>query len=705
MLQQSTILTLIFCAFFLDSQSQNGAPYWSLSGNNNISSSSKLGTTNLTPLHLTTNNATHLYIGTDGKIGVGTTAPLTLLHVKGFGAFGNQITSTNATRILNLADNKAVLRILRVDASDAPAVELISRTSADGNNVAYWDMYAQPSDASFRIRDRRIGGLLDRFTITSGGNVGIGTTSPGTRLQAVATYDGDGISVAGSALGPKDAAFNLTDDAGNGGSLGLASANNAFILGVSKGDMVLTSRSGKLHFATGAATEFPTMTVAKGSVGIGTLSPAFALDVSGRMRLQSNGNTAGIWLNNTTNSGLNGFMGTYNDNHIGWYGKHGWSLLMNTDNGYVGIGTTTPSAPLEVNNATPDFVIKAVNENINVSEWGAILGSTPNRAGFGIGVYGVGGAFGVEGKTSQADNDFSEGASGVFGFASAVSRVGNRTGVSGLAIGGEVAIGVGGAAYSGAKFSAAGYFNGDVYATDYMTISDRKFKRDITPLENSLSQLMKLKPSTYQFKDDYKQMALPKGMQMGLIADEVKEVFPELVHKAIQPPTYDQKDSHKQINPAVEYEAVNYQGLIPVLVASVQQQQSQIDDLKKTNIELQKKVNRTDSLETRIARLEALLINPNNTSVVLPTFALLETPIPNPNSGSALINYRIPASANTVELVIADAKGSYVKQMTLSSRGNGQLRINTASLRAGTYICTLYVDGTKANSKTMEVLR
>jgi hypothetical protein len=151
---------------------------WNLTGNDDASASSKLGTINAIPLNLTTNNVTRLRVQTDGKVGVGTTSPFTQFHVNGFGSFGNGITAANATRALNLADGNAVMRILRVHNSFAPAVELISRTTADGANIAYWDFYAEPSDKSFRIRDRVTGTNLDRFTIKNAGNVGIGTTTP-----------------------------------------------------------------------------------------------------------------------------------------------------------------------------------------------------------------------------------------------------------------------------------------------------------------------------------------------------------------------------------------------------------------------------------------------------------------------------------------------------------------------------------------------
>jgi len=47
---------------------------------------------------------------------------------------------------------------------------------------------------------------------------------------------------------------------------------------------------------------------------------------------------------------------------------------------------------------------------------------------------------------------------------------------------------------------------------------------------------MKLKPSAYRYKTtEYPHMAFSGTKQMGLIADEVKQVFPELVKEQVQP--------------------------------------------------------------------------------------------------------------------------------------------------------------------------
>jgi C1q domain len=86
------------------------------------------------------------------------------------------------------------------------------------------------------------------------------------------------------------------------------------------------------------------------NIGIGTTTPEYKLDVNGRMRLRNApGQTAGIWLDGIANTNI-GFMGTYNNNTIGFYATvSNWQLVLNTDNGNVGIGTVSPTTKLDVN--------------------------------------------------------------------------------------------------------------------------------------------------------------------------------------------------------------------------------------------------------------------------------------------------------------------------------------------------------------------
>jgi len=237
-------ITILF-ALVTNIKAQNISPYWSLAGNSNATATSKLGTTNLVNLSLFTNNLERMRLTTSGNVGIGTTTPFTKLHVNGSGAFGANVTGANAPRALNLVDPNAVMRILRVNATDAPAVELLSRTTPNGPNVAYWDLYAQPSDASFRIRDRQTGSNIDRLTVLhTNGNVGIGTTAPTSKLHLnVSGYDAyQGLAITNTNAGGKTLTINQ-------------------------------GTAGKLNFTDPGVLDLMTMDFTTGNVGIGTTDP------------------------------------------------------------------------------------------------------------------------------------------------------------------------------------------------------------------------------------------------------------------------------------------------------------------------------------------------------------------------------------------------------------------------------------------------
>ncbi len=96
-----------------------------------------------------------------------------------------------------------------------------------------------------------------------------------------------------------------------------------------------------------------------------------------------------------------------------------------------------------------------------------------------------------------------------------------------------------------------------VYAMAVDTPSDRRLKKDIADLDYGLDELMKLRPVSFSWKK------LPqRGRQLGLIAQELREVLPEIVHEG--------DDAQKSLS-------VEYDQLIPVLIASLQEQQKQIE--------------------------------------------------------------------------------------------------------------------------------
>ena len=87
-------------------------------------------------------------------------------------------------------------------------------------------------------------------------------------------------------------------------------------------------------------------------------------------------------------------------------------------------------------------------------------------------------------------------------------------------------------------------------------------------------------------------MELPEGRQYGLIADEIKQVFPSMVKQAVQPAKYenDDRSNGRLVAEEVSFEAVNYTAMIPVLIAAIQEQQMMIEAQQRKIEELEAKI-------------------------------------------------------------------------------------------------------------------
>lgn len=136
------------------------------------------------------------------------------------------------------------------------------------------------------------------------------------------------------------------------------------------------------------------------------------------------------------------------------------------------------------------------------------------------------------------------------------------------------------------------HVSGDITAGGSITeTSDRNLKENIQPLDNALSTIMKLNPSTYNFRGNgnYKGLQLSTGLHYGLIAQEVESILPSLVKNNVHRYTETQEEAvsgpspstQVEVEKTMEYKSMNYTELIPVLIKAVQEQQNEIDKLQK----------------------------------------------------------------------------------------------------------------------------
>jgi hypothetical protein len=111
------------------------------------------------------------------------------------------------------------------------------------------------------------------------------------------------------------------------------------------------------------------------------------------------------------------------------------------------------------------------------------------------------------------------------------------------------------------------------------THSDSRLKKNIESIPNStsLTKVLQLNPVYYEWREDILPSAFvknhKKGRQIGLIAQEIEDIIPEVVKEE---KIYDK-----------EWKGVNYEKLTAVLIGAVKEQQEQIEELKTRITELE----------------------------------------------------------------------------------------------------------------------
>jgi len=269
--------------------------------------------------------------------------------------------------------------------------------------------------------------------------------------------------------------------------------------------------------------------------------------------------------------------------------------LILTDLGNVGIqaGSTAPLSPLSIGGVgSANFKVSIYNNNygLSVNRTGSssiswlygIYCSADLTSSYSLGIRsqtysatptGTGRSWGIMGYAGNSTSGYNYGVMGIH------NGTANGAGIVGT-VGGNVDVNVPGI--------YAGYFVGDVKVTGLVTSSnitssDRRLKNNIQKINlnrNVLEGIQLLDPVEYNFKQRYIKTAgdtistdkpyydeksqLFQKKQFGLIAQDVQLIYPDLVYQDPE-----------------GYLAINYTGLIPLLIESIKELKAEVDELKK----------------------------------------------------------------------------------------------------------------------------
>lgn len=555
-------------------------------------------------------------------------------------------------------------------------------------------------------------------TFPSSGSVGIGTTTPNPSAKLEIKATGKGLLIPRMTQAQRNAIVSpakglliyQTDinpgfysfDGTSWGSASYWKRN------INNGNLFYTL--GKVGVGTGSPTG--QLTVDGGSVVSLTNPGYFTIGEKNGLNMvmdyqviqaRNNGSAASIWLNyygGTTNLGPSAAVqisGTGILTTTGLVGINGssnasYALNVNGNSSVGGVRITDPG-----DNTALTFSKSGLNSGAVFSKTSTTSGVETiysSNAGSGAGIYAVStNGNGVYGYNSGGN------AAGVYGYSTGGT---GSVGVTGYCAGvgyGMSAYGTSGSGiYATSTSNYAGFFSGDVFSSGNYVGSDQKLKQNIKDVVSAMDIISRLHPKLYSFRNDgdYKLMNLPQGLHYGLIAQDVEKVLPNIVKDskfetglATPPalPTGKEGTKRSEVkSETIDFKAVNYTELIPLLIKGMQEQQQEINELKQ-------------QIATLSSNSSSDVSSVNKTAI-LSSAGLLQN-VPNPYKNSTTISYYLPAKVSSAQITVTDNSGRVLKQINISGQGKGSVNIDAASLAAGTYNYSLWIGGKLIDTKQM----
>ena len=319
---------------------------------------------------------------TTGFVGIGTTDPSTMLHLKSSTGSTPKITIEDT----NADDNFGALQFIKDSASPGTGDKLMQIWAYGDNNNAEQILYSEiatlptsvadgSEEGSMRFRVMNAGSFVETMRIR-GAKVGIGIIPVATFQAKMASNVNFTLSANSS-----DLRINAVNDAVDT-AIGLEFNASAYEF-LGNGDVVFSGANNKISGSATSTGSFGAGYI-DNKLGINTASPSAKLEIVNGVgngtaydviKIDADsGNFGGQWITNTWGNGQQGRIGFYGTGTTS--ATRGTALiggagtvpqLFVNGSGKVGIGTVSPTSLLTVSGSGAELRVHSSDENVNQS--------------------------------------------------------------------------------------------------------------------------------------------------------------------------------------------------------------------------------------------------------------------------------------------------------------------------------------------------